>query len=117
MNSHDRAVLNKCLEKTQEVFTRNNLAEQWADNLISCTKTLQTADQWKHFYVWAACPARYDFERVEKMEPEKNPVKVDLSYPNGLVVKKFQNGPQETTIIVENPSLNATQDEEKTFCE
>ena len=113
MNSDERSVLQKCFSQTKELFKRKTQSEDWAENLITGSRGLTTARQWKHYYVWLANPKKYDEERTERMEIDTTPPKID-PYPAGMKVETFQNGPCETRIHVSNPHWYKTNEDEKT---
>ena len=110
MNSDERAILHRCLNKTKGLFERRTRSEDWSHNLIEGSRGLTTATQWKHFYVWLANPNQYNEDAVEKLEIDNSLTKIE-EYADCMEVHTFQNGPCEQIIHVKNPAFYTNEDE------
>ena len=91
--------IDAAIEKLNKLLYERNGAEWWAANVIDSSKLLKTTNDWTLFYSYLANKDSYDktktFVTLADIEiPELPPLHPDL------VEERFQNGPQETIIIV-----------------
>ena len=113
MDEQERNGFLQAIKKTKELFQRRRTAESWSDNLIEGSASLETPNQWKHYYAWMANPGKYNEEEVNGMKTLDEQAFEVEPYHEDLVVKQFKNG-TDTIIHVTNPSFAvAPEDDEK----
>ena len=98
------------IEKVKKLFAERKDPESWADNLIEASDGLTSKRDCFLFNCYITNPKGFDPNQEMVTLDDIVDLKSIPSYPEGMEVIEYKNGPYETLIHVKNV-MNQTDDE------